>query len=110
MLSDELQVEARSRETTAYTKNPLSRVIDFGESFSVDLPDEEARGESSIMNELFSDGFTQYATEPLSTGGVYHNAMSLATRREGGLDLWVSAGDAPERLAMTAEVGWGNVG
>ncbi|MEM6587890.1 MAG: adenylate/guanylate cyclase domain-containing protein [Pseudomonadota bacterium] len=91
MLSDELQVEARSRETTAYTTNPLSRVIDHGESFSVDLTDDNARGKSSILNELFEDGFTEYATEPLSTGGTYHNAVSLATRREGGFD--------PERVS-----------
>lgn len=84
MICDELQVEARSRETTAFTKNPLSRVIDFGESFSVDITDAGARGESSIMQELFSDGFTEYITEPLSTGGTYHNAVTLATRRAGG--------------------------
>ncbi len=84
MICDELQVEARVRETTAYTKNPLSFVIDHGERFRVDITDETARGGSSVMNELFNDGFTEYVTEPLSTGGPYHNAVSLATRTKGG--------------------------
>ncbi|MEO0772529.1 MAG: adenylate/guanylate cyclase domain-containing protein [Pseudomonadota bacterium] len=84
MICDELQVEARVRETTAYTKNPLSGVIDHGERFRVDITDETARRGSSVMNELFDDGFTEYVTEPLSTGGTYHNAVSLATRSEGG--------------------------
>ncbi|MEL7254667.1 MAG: adenylate/guanylate cyclase domain-containing protein [Pseudomonadota bacterium] len=84
MICDELQVEARSRETTAYKRNPLSRVIDHGERFRVNITDAEARGDSSIMQELFDDGFTEYVTEPLSTGGTYHNAVSLATRANGG--------------------------
>ncbi|MEM7731268.1 MAG: adenylate/guanylate cyclase domain-containing protein [Pseudomonadota bacterium] len=84
MISDELQVEERARDSTAFTKNPLFRVLENGETFSVDITDADARGESSILSELHEDGFTEYATEPLSTGGGYHNAVTLATRDKGG--------------------------
>ncbi|MEL7139745.1 MAG: acyl-CoA dehydrogenase [Pseudomonadota bacterium] len=56
---------------------------------------------------FFRGRFAFRAASPVIAGEPF---TTHATRREGGLDLWVSAGDAPERLAMTAEVGWDDVG
>ncbi len=83
-LMDEVKVDASSRETDQYLRNPLRLVIERGETFDVRPQEPEARARWPLMEELAERGLTQYLALPLSAGGSYHNAATLATARPGG--------------------------
>ena len=82
---DEVRVDASALQTDAYRRNPLSRVIDRGETVRISLPAGEGTAAASpLMVELAAKGFTEYIALPLRTGGALHNAATLATQQPGG--------------------------
>ncbi|MEP3048412.1 MAG: adenylate/guanylate cyclase domain-containing protein [Roseibium sp.] len=83
-ICDELAAEAGTRSQTAFTRNPLYRVMTFGELVRVDLETEEGANSAPLMRELADEGFTTYVALPLNTGTEMHNALTLATMRPGG--------------------------
>ncbi|MEM8773787.1 MAG: adenylate/guanylate cyclase domain-containing protein [Pseudomonadota bacterium] len=83
-ISDENQVAPAILNSPAYRKNPLSRAIDTGKGFRLDVTDAAVRVGSSVLKQLHIDGFKEYVTEALSTGSGYHNAVTLATRQVTG--------------------------
>lgn len=83
-IMDEVKVDASSRQTDQYLRNPLRLVIDEGQSFDLAPQDPETRARYPLMAELAERGLTHYLAVPLSAGGSYHNAATLATGRPGG--------------------------
>jgi adenylate cyclase len=88
---DEVRVEEASLKTDAYRKNPLYRVIEFGETVRAKTSDRDAAARFPLVAELADRGITEYVALPLTSGGAYHNAATVATRQPGGF--------APEQFA-----------
>jgi len=80
---DEVKVDESVLATDAYRRNPLFGVIEQGEKFRARLR-REAPESSPLLQQLAAQGITDYAALPLSAGGAYHNAATLATRQAGG--------------------------
>ncbi|MEZ5667869.1 MAG: adenylate/guanylate cyclase domain-containing protein [Alphaproteobacteria bacterium] len=85
-LCDEVKVDAASRLTDSFRSNPLSRVIERGETIDIDLADPLQRARFPLMTELAARGISHYLALPLTAGGSYHNAATVATRRPEGFD------------------------
>ncbi|WP_428688065.1 adenylate/guanylate cyclase domain-containing protein [Roseibium sp.] len=83
-LCDEVAADANASKTEAFTRNPLSLVINEGQTIKVDLESEEGAGSAPLMRELADEGYTSYVALPLSSSHEKRNAMTLATRRPGG--------------------------
>ena len=83
-LCDEVKVAEATLKTDAYRRNPLFRVIEFGEVFRGDTSDPDTVSKYPLMAELARRGITEYVVMPLRAGGAYHNAASIATKRPGG--------------------------
>ena len=83
-LTDEVKVDMAALDTTQYRSNPLYHVIEHGQSFSLDPQDPATRARYPLMAELADRGLTHYLAVPLSAGGSYHNAATVATGRAGG--------------------------
>ena len=83
-LCDEVQVEEAVLKTDAYRRNPIFRVIEYGESFRGRADDADTVARYPLMAELAKQGIVEYIALPLHAGGAYHNAATLATHREGG--------------------------
>ena len=81
---DEVKVDEAVLATDAYRKNPLFRVIEYGEFFRGKTNSDDKDQQSPLLAELASQGITEYAAIPLTAGGAYHNAATVATRRPGG--------------------------
>jgi len=81
---DELAATAEARESAAFTRNPLSKVMNDGEFFQVDLETEEGANFSPLMRELADEGYTEYVAMPLSAAGARMNAITFATKHPGG--------------------------
>jgi len=81
---DELAATAEARESAAFTRNPLSKVMIDGEFFQVDLETEEGASLSPLMRELADEGYTEYVAMPLSAAGARMNAITFATKHPGG--------------------------
>ena len=81
---DEVKVVEAVLATDAYRKNPLFGVIERGERFRARLEERDGKELSPLLAELAGQGITEYAALPLSAGGAYHNAATVATRRNGG--------------------------
>ena len=83
-LTDEVKVDAFALQTDQYKRNPLYRVIEHGEHFRLDTADPDVAGRYPITTELAGQGITEYCALPLSAGGSFHNAATVATDRAGG--------------------------
>jgi len=81
---DEVAADANAPKTEAFTRNPLSLVMNEGKTIKVDLESEEGAGSAPLMRELADQGYTTYIALPLSSSHEKRNAMTLATRRPGG--------------------------
>lgn len=81
---DEVKVDELALTTDAYRRNPLSRVIEHGETVRARLDGPNPNEPAPLLAELARQGFTEYAAIPLNAGGAYHNAATVATRSPGG--------------------------
>jgi len=81
---DEVQVGPGALESSAYLRNPLSRVIGHGESLALWVDDPEAQSRFQLMRELAAEGYVAYRAFPIGGGAAYHNAATVATKRPGG--------------------------
>lgn len=82
-LCDEVKVAEAATESDAYKRNPLHYIFNAGERVRRDPRQPAAQAEFPMMAELAADGFTDYVAIPLSGGG-HRNAITLATRQQGG--------------------------
>jgi adenylate cyclase len=83
-ICDEIQISEETMFSDAFRKNPIYRVIAFGETVRVKLLPEDPESQSPLMVELAAAGFSEYIAIPLSASGERHNAVTLATRQAGG--------------------------
>jgi adenylate cyclase len=82
-LCDEVKVADTATATPSFLRNPISRVFESGEALRRDVRDPSVAEEFPLLGELARDGFSEYIALPLS-GGLYRNAVTLATRQDGG--------------------------
>ncbi|MEP1209231.1 MAG: adenylate/guanylate cyclase domain-containing protein [Rhizobiaceae bacterium] len=85
-ICDEIQIGEDTLLSDQYRKNPIFRVIEFGEVARVQLNRGTASQQSSLMAELANAGFTDYIATPLSASGEKYNAVTLATLQDGGFE------------------------
>ena len=71
--------------TEAFARNPLYRVVTFGEPFRCDPTDPGAVAPCPLMRELRSEGFEDYLAEAIASGD-FRNAATAAARSPGGFD------------------------
>ncbi|MEO8741551.1 MAG: adenylate/guanylate cyclase domain-containing protein, partial [Casimicrobiaceae bacterium] len=83
-ICDEVRVTEEARSGPSYTRTPLFQAIEHGETFRGGTADPEVATRYPFMAELAQRGFTAYVAMPLSSGGRYHNAATMATRMPGG--------------------------
>ena len=89
-LCDEIKVDEASLSTDAYRRNPLFTVIEYGEMVRTRIDEADPSSLSSLLRELAGKGITEYAALPLHAVGHlhalgrYHNAVTIATKQEGG--------------------------
>lgn len=83
-ICDEIQVSEATLLSDAFRRNPICRVIEFGEKMRVTLADKDSDALSPLMKELADSGFSEYVALPLSASGEKYNAVTLATRQAGG--------------------------
>lgn len=83
-LCDEIKVTEAALQTDAYRRNPLFRVIEYGEAFRASPQDSETAERFPLMAELATQGMSEYLAVPLRAGGSYHNAATAATKQAGG--------------------------
>ena len=81
-LCDEVRVAEAALANDSYRRNPLFHVIEKGEAFRGRTSDAAQR--YPLMAELAGLGYVDYAAIPLRAGGAYHNAATVATKRDGG--------------------------
>ena len=81
---DEVKVDEASLQTEAYRRNPLYRVIEYGESVRGRVADTETVKRFPLLADLAAQGFSEYLCLPLRAGGTYHNAATAATKQPGG--------------------------
>lgn len=82
-ICDEIQIGQETMVTDQYRRNPIFRVIEFGEAVRVRLP-ATGDAQSPLMSELAAAGYTEYNAIPLSASGEKYNAVTLTTRQDGG--------------------------
>lgn len=83
-LCDETRVPQDSLETDSYRRNPLYRVIEYGEAVRCDTRDPAVADRFPLMAELAAEGITDYLAQPIGGGETYHNAVTVATKRSDG--------------------------
>jgi adenylate cyclase len=81
---DEIKVTEATNASDSYRKSALFRVLEFGETVRRKTGDAAAQAEFPIMKEFADQGLTEYIAMPMSGAGAYHNAMTVATKRDGG--------------------------
>ena len=84
---DEILVEHQSLSSPSFTKNPLARVIDHGETVRVRLTDPKDAARFPITETLAEQGLTDYLARPIggaAHGAPVYNAMTMATTQVGG--------------------------
>jgi adenylate cyclase len=59
-------------------------VLEFGETVRRKARDPQAQAEFPIMKEFADQGICEYIAMPMSGAGTYHNAMTVATKRDEG--------------------------
>ena len=83
-LCDEVKVAEATLATDAYRRNPIFRVIEYGEVFRGDTRDPDVVNRYPLMADLARRGIVEYIIMPLRAGLAYHNAVSIATKQAGG--------------------------
>lgn len=83
---DEITASLESLDQDSFTKNPLFKVISYGETVEVDLENPEDAAAYPFMQELAGEGYTEYVAMPLTSAGKMNNAMTFATTQPGGFD------------------------
>jgi adenylate cyclase len=81
---DEVKVAEATNSTDSYTRSPLRRVLELGETVRRKTRDPSAQAEFPIMKEFAEQGLSEYIAMPMNGGGLYHNAMTVATKRDSG--------------------------
>ena len=81
---DEIKVTEATNASDSYRKSALFRVLEFGETVRRNTRDAAAQAEFPIMKEFADQGLTDYIAMPMSGAGSYHNAMTVATKRDSG--------------------------
>ena len=81
---DEIKVAGATNASDSYTRSALFRVLEFGETVRLKTRDPAAQAAFPMMMELADQGLTEYIAMPMSGAGVYHNAMTVATKHETG--------------------------
>ena len=81
---DEIKVAAAAHTSEAYQKSALYRVQEHGETIRRKTRDPAAQAEFNLLKELADAGLTEYIAMPMSGAGVYHNTLTIATKREAG--------------------------
>jgi len=99
--TDEVQVPAASLLTESYRRNPLFRVIEYGETVRRRSPPPGETEAMPLLAELWADGFTEYLALPLRGGGRLHNSVTLATKRKDGFDT-AGLGEIQRLMALFA--------
>lgn len=85
-ICDEIQISEETLNSDAFKKNPIYRVVEHGETIRIKLHEAGPESGGGLLKELVTDGFREYVALPLSSRGKQHNAVTLATRLEGGFD------------------------
>lgn len=96
---DEIRVEMGSLQHPSYTRSPLYRTLEFGETIHGDPRNPELAARYPIMTDLAARGFADYLVAPLTpSGGLQQHrmAVSMASMQEGGLSG--ANGDVLHRL------------
>lgn len=83
-LCDEVKVADASVTSDAYRRNPLFRVIEYGEALRCDTRDPDIAARYPLMAELARLGYADYVAAPLRARGSFHNAATLATKQADG--------------------------
>lgn len=83
-LCDEIKVTAATNASDSYRRSALFRVLEFGETTRLKTRDRAAQAQFPMMMELADQGLSEYIAMPMSGAGVYHNAMTVATKHEAG--------------------------
>ncbi len=83
-ICDEIQIGEETLFSDEFQKNPIFRVVEFGDMVRLTLLPETAGSKSLLMEELAAAGFSEYVAMPLSASGEKYNAVTLATRQAGG--------------------------
>jgi adenylate cyclase len=81
---DEIKVAAAAHFSDAYRRSALYRVQEFGETIRRKTGDPAAQVEFPIMKEFADQGLSEYIAMPMSGAGVYHNTLTIATKRDAG--------------------------
>jgi adenylate cyclase len=81
---DELRIAESVLDYDGYRLAPLFRVIQHGETFRGDPRDPALASRHPFLTDLAGRGITEYIALPLRSGGAFHNAATVATRRPGG--------------------------
>lgn len=81
---DEVKIAQGTTRSDAYRRNPLFRVIEYGETVHVRPTEEAVRSRFPLLAELAADGYTDYVAVPLGGASGFHNAGTVATRRPDG--------------------------
>jgi adenylate cyclase len=83
-LCDEVKVTEATSASDSFRKSALFRVLEFGETVRRRTRDPAAQAEFPILKEFADQGLSEYIAMPMSGGGLYHNAMTVATKRAEG--------------------------
>lgn len=83
-LCDEIKITEATNASDSYRRSALYRVLEFGETTRLKTRDPAAQSQFPMMMELADQGLVEYIAMPMSGAGVYHNAMTVATKHEDG--------------------------
>jgi adenylate cyclase len=85
-LCDEVKVEQATHTTASYQQSTLYRVLECGETIHRRTDDPAAQAEFPMLIELADAGIIEYLAMPMNGGGIYHNAMTIGTKRITGFN------------------------
>ncbi|WP_170386467.1 adenylate/guanylate cyclase domain-containing protein [Ruegeria atlantica] len=83
---DEIQIGEDALYSDGYRKNPLFNVMEYGRTVRVPLENDEGEAASPLMKSLGKEGFSEYVALPMSASCGRFNAITLATRQQGGFE------------------------
>ena len=83
-LVDELKVDQAGLASDRYRRSPLAIVIEKGKGFRARTSDVALAERYPLLQDLSTQGLHDYCVISMGAGKSYHNAVTLATRREPG--------------------------
>jgi len=83
-LCDEVRVAEAVLQSDSYRRNPIFRVIEYGETFRGRTHDPEMTEKYPLLKDLAARGISEYIALPIGGGLSYHNAVTIATARTDG--------------------------